>query len=422
MILCCIFRCIVEVRRRQRVKTAEIVEQRRKSMADNHNFLIANYPELADQLADVEPEVNEQSGENEADAQDVPDDDMVQVIGQPVLDRLETPVMPYRDPGATASTHDNDLSVGMESPVQGRRPQSFVFLRGLSNIGEPEGQGSTLTLALEAVPAVETQGVAEDQLKHARTKLANLQRRLDRFHEEAELQDPALQSLPGAIQAEDAMHSPLASLRSGQPLRGQLNQSDATFCHSVALERPISSASPQSSGCGEPVGHNQGQLLLSLPSPPDFTLGDAHAPSTLVRAQSDCLFPSIQLDQAGIIPSPPDTDPTALLFVRPTASVQGHLSERIQQLPDPGQSLPPVPLVKSGDASTTGSNMPLPPSVLPERNRPSVWHITKPIDSGGDKPPPQLSLPQLVTHDATRGKPDEEGYIKDPAFLSEDIK
>jgi hypothetical protein len=420
IILCCILRCILEVRRRKRLKMApaEVEKHCRKSIADNHN-----YPELADELPYDEPEVNEQSGENRADAQDVPGDDMVQAIGQPVLNRLETPIIPYRDPGATAFTQDNDLPVDVE---QGRRrTQSLVFLHGLSNIGDSEEQGATPTLALEAVPAVEKRRRSDSdvRLKHARTKLVNLQRRLDRFNEEAGQQDPARPSLPGAAQAEDVMHSPLASLSSGQPLREQpeLHQSDATFCRSVELESPISSASPQSRYCGEPVGQNQGLLLLSesRPSPPDFTR-DALAPVTPVKDRSGRLVPSSPLGQAYIIPPPPDTDLPERLFVQPT--VAGHLSERLQQLPDSGQSLPPVLLVKPGDATTTGSNMPLQPSVLPERIRPSVWHITPPIDSGVGRPPPQLSPPQPVAYDAVRGEADEEDYKKDPAFLSEDIK
>jgi hypothetical protein len=430
IIVCCVLRCVLEYKRRKRLKLApeEVHKHRRKSLMDNRNLLIANYPELLDVLPCAVPEGNGKSGGTVDYAQEGSGDDLVHSIGQAALERSETPIPSCKDPGSTAFTQDSDLSVHVESLAQSRRrPPSLTFIQSLSNISESEQQGVTPALALETpalvlVPAAEKRRGAEVRLKHARTKLANLQRRLDHFIEEAGRQGPTRTRLPGAVQADDGLHSPLASFSGRQPLKDQLNQSDATFRRSVALESPSSNASPHNHSRFEPVAQNQGQLLLARPSPPDFTQRDALAPLTAQRSRSSRLVPSSPLGQPDVIPQPPDTDPSELRFMRPTASVAARLSQRIQQLPDPGQLSPLGVQVKPDGASTTGCNMPVRPSALPERTRPRVWHITQPVDSAGGRSSPQPPSPQRAAHYAARGEAIELGSIKDPAYLLEDIK
>jgi hypothetical protein len=253
-IACCIFICILESRRkRSKLAPGEVLNHCSQSVV-----------------------VNEESGENAAHSQAL-QGSTVQTVSQPWF-------ILSRQPESTASNQDSELPVPVESRVQGRwQPPvgSLIFVHGFSNTGESEQQQrETPTLALGEVPAVEKQLGAGVQLRHARTMVVNLQRRLDHFIEEARLHDPEQTSLPGPTQAEDTMQSPLASHSSSQPIRGQQNQSNALFRRSAALEIPHSSTYPKNSFSGEPVGQNQDQLLISLPSPTDFTQQDALAPIT----------------------------------------------------------------------------------------------------------------------------------------------
>ncbi len=379
---CCVSRCVLEIRRRKRLKLApdEILKHRQKSLLDNRNLLIANYPELADDFGHENSDLNEEMENKSANAQDDPGEgDLVHEFGRALPDRSETPMFTRGDPGATASSGDHDLSMQVEVLAQGRRrPPSLTFIQNISSVGESESP----SLNLEVSPAaVEKRRGAEVRLKHARTKLANLQRRLDHFIEEAGRQDPARTRLPGVAQAEDEIPTPLASRSGGQPLRDQLNQGDTNLRRSVTLESPSLISSPENSGRSKLMGQNQGKLFLARPSPPDLPQRDALTPVATAGIRSGRLVLSGQSSPLEVISLSLDTNSSA------SASVAGRHSERLQQLPTPGQSFPTLPLLKPGDGSTPGVIAPLPPSRPPEQIRPRVRHVTSLGSAAGSQPP-----------------------------------
>ena len=435
----CIFHCYSESKRRQRLKPPpeEVKRQKRKSLMDNRNMIIANYPDFAAAFIGDSGE-NGEDGSSESQSKFISEG-----LTQPTnVERSETPVLQWRDSGISATVQDMHLS-SMDNEILSNCPPPLNLDQSIS--------GDTLTMHPEVKQSISVKEAstgdlpegAELRLKHARTKLATLQRRLDRFIEEAARSGPSRPKLPGSTEE--------PSSPQGLSTRGF----GSTVSCASGVADGCTSPSKSQSPVGGSIRPNQLPLLLVRPNPPDLGQRDALT-STNGRVFGGLWPPSIP---PAHIPPPAGGVPVNQLL-RPAAPLVGLLAQRLHLLAG-ADDLPPPPPPTTVAASSTAEHMQNPtfsrlakrlqltsennqqlsrsprtgvesvllsdtdsvppPPFRPERVRPRVWHITSPL--GPDSvsqlfPESQLARPAQqpeITQTAERKK--DSDNIKDPAFL-----
>ena len=408
----CIFNCFSELQRRQKLKLhpEEVKKLRRKSQIQSQNLIAEKYPEFAAAFVSDPDETN-----------DVGDLKTLQDGGKGEIEECSdlndgfTPILEWRDSGVSAPV-DNEKELEEKSGDQDRRPPPLEFVQSFG--------GDNLTATSEIQPSFinddstsssNLRGVAQIRLKHARTKLATLQRRLDRFIEEAAKSGPARPKLPGA--AEDPT--------SPQSLRSALQRDQLVPTSSLRVGVETSQPASQSPVDGG-ARTRQFPPLLVRPNPPDLVLKDLLT-STTPRNYTSRWMPASPSNQTAQ-QSPPVYEGQ---LMRPAAVMVGRLAQRLHLLAEQDQQPPPPPPPR-GDGT---ANSPLsadvvpPPPFRPERVRPRVWHITSPVGSFGALPvtqisprsPPPLSDQSSSKEASVGNEVQSNNSVKDPAFLDTQI-
>jgi hypothetical protein len=319
------------------------------------------------------------------------------------MDRSQTPVCEHKSSGFSASVDEDQGQLSSRrSDGADRRPPPLDFVQSFASNDELVSSEIQPGSPAAGVTSSSVRGVAQIRLKHARTKLATLQRRLDRFIEEAAKSGPLRPKLPGA--AEDP----------GSPLNFRSVQRN----HIV----PDGSVNSSDGGCPTAAQSPLGSMkalhcppMLVRPVPPD--LGRRDLLASAVNTHTPRRLPASPSNQQ----SPPVIEGQPL---RPAAVLVGRLAQRLHLLAEQDQQPPPPPppRVDGITASPLSDGAP-PPPFRPERVRPRVLHINPSVASSGAlsaatgslRLPPSHATVHESNQDNTLQQPSNS--VKDSAFL-----
>jgi hypothetical protein len=151
--VCCISLYIWKLLSRKKLKLAptEVIAVSTSCSIHSQLVLLVKNSELQEPLSSLSTELNQYSEENVDDSEDVTGGPFAQDIDKAAEDSLEAPIIPNKNPCATASTQDSNTCVHVDPLVQGRlMPSSITFLKSLPNMGEFEQQGSAAPSTVQA--------------------------------------------------------------------------------------------------------------------------------------------------------------------------------------------------------------------------------------------------------------------------------